>query len=121
MIDRAWQAVKDSHLQKSWVKSTLMECFSNVEDQSETLEDDVQEADVQEIREFLVDVPTEEVKEWLECDGGVDASEVMSDEAILEYVKGPADEPKDQEEETTAPSRSIIPDSKAYECISIFF
>ena len=58
MIDRAWRAVKESHLQKSWVKSTLMECFSNMEEQSETLEDDVQETDVQEIRESLGDVPT---------------------------------------------------------------
>ena len=34
----------------------------------------------------------------------MDASEVMSDEAILEYVTGPAgtaDEPEGQEEETT--------------------
>ena len=58
MIDRAWRAVKERHLQKSWVKSTLMECFSNMEEQSETLEDDVQETDVQEIRESLGDVPT---------------------------------------------------------------
>ena len=87
-------------------ESNPMECLSNVEEQSETLEVDVQETDVQEIRESLGDVPTEELKEWLECDRGVDASEVMSDEAILEYVKGPAgtaDEPEDQEEETTAP------------------
>ena len=70
MIDRAWRSVKESHLQKSWVKSTLMECFSNVKDQSDTLEDDVQE-----IRESVGDLPTEEVKEWLECDRGVDASD----------------------------------------------
>ena len=120
MIDRAWRAV-ESHLQKSWAKSTLMECFSNLEEESETLEVDVQDADVQEIRESLGDVPTEDVKEWLECDRGVDASEVMSDEAILEYVKEPADEPEDQDEETTASPRPMIPDSKAYECISIFF
>ena len=97
-----------------------MERFSNVEGQSETVEADVQDTDVQEIRESLGDVPTEDVKEWLECDRGVDASEVMSDEAILEYVEGPADEPEDQDEETTAPPRPMIPDSKAYECISIF-
>ena len=60
------------------IDGMLLQC----EDQSETLEDYVQE-----IRESLGDVPTKEVKEWLECDRGVDVSEVMSDEATLEYVK----------------------------------
>ena len=31
LIDSAWRSVKDTHIKKSWEKSTLMECFPGID------------------------------------------------------------------------------------------
>ena len=63
-------------------------------------------------------MPLDDITEWLDCDRGTDASEVMTDDAIVEYVK---ESPQnDAEEPEEAPEQPKISDSRAYDCISTF-
>ena len=101
LIDSAWRSAKDNHINKSWEKSTLMECFPGTDFDlvgvSEGQPEDV--TDIQDAIERHMDVDPKDIQDWVDYDQQVDACVVMTDKMIVDYIKAPVSEEDEEKEE----------------------
>ena len=108
-VDKAWRCVTDSHIRKVWTKSTLTDCFpSQAEDRDELEPEPELDSISAKIQEAL-EVSLCEVEEWMSCDShDTQATQMMTDEAIIEYAKASAQ--KEEEEKTQSPNKPRSPE-----------
>ena len=89
----------DSNIQKAWIKFILMECCAKQVPEATPDHPAVTGESIQEVLGH--NVPLDDITE-LDCDRGTDASEVMTDDVILEYVtESPQNDVEDPEEAMT--------------------
>ena len=121
MIDKAWRCVSDSHIQKTWVKSSIYDCFLTMPDVTDDDEPDfVAEWIKEKLSKSAEPVNLTEVTDGLECDRVIESSEFITDEAIVEHVRSPTEDEDDEPAPTPTP-KPRVSESRAYEGISTIF